>query len=514
MLDAHHAANAQGLIVSPFAHLPSAVALLVNAGDAPGALWLRRLLQGEGALAITAATGKPTDASGAYVGCAAIAFTVTGLRLLGLDETIIGTFATPFVEGMHEPNRRHRLGDSLLDPQKRARKPLWGGNAPQPKGPRAVTCERTVHAAILLYHETAEKLADYAAPVRTRLADAGVKIVHELGLDLRFDPAKPDIAREHFGFADGISQPIPFGDGIVTEDGKPYPAHPVHGVAAGDIVLGLINTHAEPAPAPLVDATVPGADLLPQAPANAPGATANQRSLGLDGSYLVMRELSQDVKAFWKSMQEAAATIPAATPDWIAERVVGRTKDGVVLAKSPPPDQDGDIPDNDFLFFATDHEGLHCPLGSHIRRANPRDGLANDAANASTLLHAANNHRILRRGRKYESYKVPLAQDLPGLLFMCLNTDLARQFEFVQQTWLLNPSFATQFDERDPLLGPEGPFTIPADPLRQRPTIKTFIRFVGGEYFFLPSLAALRFLTALPAPEPSPATKTVADTPA
>ena len=43
-----------------------------------------------------------------------------------------------------------------------------------------------------------------------------------------------------------------------------------------------------------------------------------------------------------------------------------------------------------------------------------------------------------------------------GLLFMCLNTDIARQFEFVQQTWLLNRNFATLFDETDPLVGPEG----------------------------------------------------------
>jgi deferrochelatase/peroxidase EfeB len=92
---------------------------------------------------------------------------------------------------------------------------------------------------------------------------------------------------------------------------------------------------------------------------------------------------------------------------------------------------------------------------------------------------------------------VPDAGTLPGLLFMCLNTDLERQFEFVQQTWLLNPSFAALFDERDPLLGPAGPFTIPTDPLRLRPPIDTFIRFIGGEYFFLPSLPALTYLSGL-----------------
>jgi deferrochelatase/peroxidase EfeB len=105
----------------------------------------------------------------------------------------------------------------------------------------------------------------------------------------------------------------------------------------------------------------------------------------------------------------------------------------------------------------------------------------------------------MRRGRKYASYDVPDAPSLPGLLFMCLNTDIKRQFEFVQQTWMLNPSFAALVGEQDPLLGPAGPFTIPQLPLRQRPPIDTFVRLIGGEYFFLPSLPALRYFASLPA---------------
>jgi deferrochelatase/peroxidase EfeB len=103
----------------------------------------------------------------------------------------------------------------------------------------------------------------------------------------------------------------------------------------------------------------------------------------------------------------------------------------------------------------------------------------------------------MRRGRKYAAYDIPDAPKLPGLLFMCLNTDIKRQFEFVQQTWMLNSSFAALIGEQDPLLGPQGPFTIPQDPLRLRPTIDTFIRLIGGEYFFLPSLPALAYFCGL-----------------
>jgi deferrochelatase/peroxidase EfeB len=494
-----HATNAQGLIVSPFAHLSEAVALLLDTSAAPGSAWLHALLSGDNALAITPATGKAVDDSGSDAACAALAFTVTGLRLLGLDEDVVQSFATPFIEGMHEPNRRERLGDAMLEPPGRAGRPLWGGNAPPPPGETTIVADKSVHAAVLLYHKDAAALAAFAAPVRAALAAAGVAVVHELALTLQFDANDPPIAREHFGFADGISQPAPYGDGIVTKTGAPYPRDPIHGVAAGDLVIGLIDSSKEPAPGPLVAATAPGAAAtlppVPGGPANQPSPT-HQLSLGLDGSYLVMRELNQDVDAFWKSMNAAAAHLGTVSADWVAERVVGRTKDGVVLAKTPPtPTADG--PGNDFLFFATDAGGLHCPFGSHIRRANPRDGLAPDAGDTQTLLAAANNHRILRRGRKYASYAVPDAGTLPGLLFMCLNTDLERQFEFVQQTWLLNPSFAALFDERDPLLGPAGPFTIPTDPLRLRPPIDTFIRFIGGEYFFLPSLSALTYLSGL-----------------
>ena len=84
-----------------------------------------------------------------------------------------------------------------------------------------------------------------------------------------------------------------------------------------------------------------------------------------------------------------------------------------------------------------------------------------------------------------------------GLLFICLNADIARQFEFVQQTWILNRNFATLYDETDPLVGPKGGFTIREQPLRRIVDVETFIQSAGGEYFFLPSLPALKYLASL-----------------
>jgi deferrochelatase/peroxidase EfeB len=215
------------------------------------------------------------------------------------------------------------------------------------------------------------------------------------------------------------------------------------------------------------------------------------------------------VAAFWQSLEANAARICAHDPSasnvitstWLAERVVGRDIDGNLLCPGGvlPLDRYGER-ENDFRYRQTDPFGLGCPIGSHVRRANPRDGLAKDMASADTLLNAANNHRILRRGRKYGP---PIADPMKddgvdrGLLFICFNTDIARQFEFVQQTWMLNQNFGTLFDETDPLVGPKGRFTIPHDPLRRIVDVETFIRMKGGEYFFLPSIPALKYLARL-----------------
>ena len=114
--------------------------------------------------------------------------------------------------------------------------------------------------------------------------------------------------------------------------------------------------------------------------------------------------------------------------------------------------------------------------------------------------------RILRRGRPYglavadppnQPGEEPDAER--GLLFICLNSDIERQFEFVQQTWLNNPFFAGLNGEVDPVVGtpppPNGPFTVPADPIRRRLAgLGGYVTVRGGAYFFLPGIRALRYL--------------------
>jgi Dyp-type peroxidase family len=518
----------QGLVVSGFGSLPTGRALFLEIGEPErpelgGGAWLRTL---ERVVPVTAAV-PPT--SGAPEQAAALAFTGTGLRRMGLPDTALASFARPFREGMFQEDRLRRLGDRRRDAWLDTvvpGGPLWSANTPlRPPtetrpGPYDVAFEGeekpvptplTVHALLLLY-TTDDAAADaLATDVEDALQPHGVAIVHRLGLVLDVEAA--GISREHFGFADGLSQPAPFdAGGAVVLQGKPVTeADKVQGVPLGEFLVGYVNGHREEAPGPVVPGDERGTpDPRPIAAGLPPHAEAQGfYDLGRNGSYLVVRELRQDVAAFWNSMDENAAAIRARDPDhsahvtaeWIADRVVGRDREGHLLCPAGRRKADElDLPDNGFLFHADDPHGLGCPAGSHVRRANPRDALAPDPKLRETLLAAANNHRILRRGRKFgpriADYRVPDGVDR-GLLFMCLNTDIARQFEFVQQTWLLNSDFATLFDEVDPLVGPDGRMTIREDPLRRTVHVQTFVQMAGGDYFFLPSMPALRYLALL-----------------
>ena len=96
-----------------------------------------------------------------------------------------------------------------------------------------------------------------------------------------------------------------------------------------------------------------------------------------------------------------------------------------------------------------------------------------------------------------------LAETARGLQFLCFNSDIERQFEFIQQQWCNNSKFAGLNSDSDPLIGWHGgqekvgvdppTFTIPAHPLRHRCTgMKRFVTVKGSGYFFMPSISDVR----------------------
>lgn len=518
-----HDQQTQGLVVSGFVSLQTGRALFLRfdwQGDKAegGGEWLQKLIE----------VAPISDADGKDERAAALAFSHLGLRKMGLDPVALASFGRPFREGMLQEDRLRRLGDRRSGEWLEtvvAGGPKWSANNPPREATpeelritafevpdpsvreKQVTTPMTVHAALLLYTADEAQAEEWCAQVESALLPLGVTIEHRLPLVL--DVGHQGTSSEHFGFADGLSQPIPFGEAVVYRDGSRVEQDHCNGVPLGEILIGHENGHGERAPGPVVptDERARAAGLQPHAQAQ------GFSDLGRDGSYMVVRELKQKVAEFWASMRVNAEHMRARDPahsahvtaDWIAERVVGRNREGHVLCPGGYlPKGADDLPDSSFMFFDRDPHGVGCPAGSHVRRANPRDGLAPNAKQKQTLLDAANNHRILRRGRKYgpamDPAHVASGQDDGvdrGLLFICLNTDIARQFEFVQQTWLLNQNFATLYDEVDPLIGPATRMTIREAPLRRIVNVDTFVELAGGDYFFLPSMPALAYLASL-----------------
>lgn len=500
-----HCQRTQALVVSGFSDQEHGAALFLEFG------WTAQA-KGRGAwLGALKAVCPITAADGRDPAPAALAFTHTGLERLGLGADALASFPAPFREGMTQVDRARRLGDRRGDSWGGVVEGgyQWSGNAPLGKDDEVerIPTPHSVHALLILYAATEEAVEQRVQAVAAAIAPHEVNIVRRLPLSLRLEDG---IGREHFGFADGISQPVPFQDGVVVyDDGSSVPRDEWHGIALGEILVGHPNAYKEIAPMPVVPRPeghdAPTDDPLTISELGAPEGFLN---FGLDGSYMVVRELRQDVAAFWASLDQGCARIRARDPQhsghvtaqWLAERVIGRTVDGDLLCPGGalPRDPDGQLA-NGFGFVGRDPRGTGCPLGSHVRRANPRDSLAPTPAAGPDLLEAANNHRILRRARKFgETIADPRVDDKQdrGLLFICLQADITRQFEFVQQTWLLNQNFHTLFDETDPLVGPAGMMTIAEQPLRRRVAVDTFVRCAGGEYFFLPSLAAIAHLAA------------------
>ena len=128
---------------------------------------------------------------------------------------------------------------------------------------------------------------------------------------------------------------------------------------------------------------------------------------------------------------------------------------------------------------------------------NPRDA---DIAGVARI------HRMIRRGTslraapsRWSPSKTTVSDR--GLMFAFVGAHLGRQFEFVQSEWMNKGDFFGGGPSEDPIAGlgnGDGAFDIPKRPLRLR--LKGLPQFVvtrGGEYCFLPSLRALRWMAEL-----------------
>lgn len=488
----------QGLLRFGYKHLTEACFLLLRVREVSAArAWL-------GAAPVTGAvTANPLPRTAVH-----IALTSEGLRALQVAPDIIDGFSNEFVNGMSgDAGRSRRLGDvAHNDPAHWA----WGVGA------------RVPHVLVMLY-ALPGGLDSLAGEMRAQWG-AGFDEIACL-------PTAPLDRFEPFGFVDGISQPqVDWRRERPAVDEAQYEY--LNLSCLGEYALGYPNEYGLYTDRPLLDPRRIGADQLPRAQ-----DAVDKADLGRNGTYLVMRQLQQDVHGFWRYVNAEAGGDPARR-EHLAAAMVGRTRDGTPLVARAADAQD----DVNAFDYRGDPQGVQCPIGAHIRRSNPRNadlpggrgtlpsrlirtlGFKSDTLDED-LIAPTRFHRLLRRGRKYGP-EVPLGDALSGaapqgetgLHFVCLGGSIGRQFEFVQAAWIAGSKFAGLASEGDPLLGHRQPgpdglatdgFSMPqADaPARRLCDMPAFVGVRGGAYFFMPGIRALRYLaTAARANEVAPQT--------
>jgi Dyp-type peroxidase family len=401
-----------------------------------------------------------------------VAFTYAGLKCLDVPLDSFTPFAD-FQAGMYE-RARAALGD-------------LGDNDPQHW---SAELSHRAHVLFTIYGHDEGVRARELELMHGELAAGGMEAVYIQLADSRHG------SREHFGFRDGFSEPVladtsrdrrsTRGEGaqrsrwrLGGESWRP--------VALGEFVLG----HKDE------DGVVPG----------------HGDHLLRNGTFMVWRKLEQHVDAFeeWIGAQTGGDPAAAAV---LKARIVGRWPDGASLIRRPPgaggpgagrsPAGDGSVasaPDratqrpeiNDFV-YGSDPDGLRCPLGAHVRRAYPRDALG-------YRTERTRRNRIIRRGVPYSEDQPAPAPPRRGLIFVCFNASIARQFEQIQRNWLTGGDAFGLSGDRDFLIGgldhagDTTRMTIQGDraePPQFLTRDRQFVTVRGGYYLFVPGLEALR----------------------
>lgn len=376
-----------------------------------------------------------------------VAFTWSGLRALGVNETSLSTFPEEFRQGM--ASRAGILGTTGANHPDH-----WVGSLNSPD----------LHAiAILFARDVAERERCRQEHEQYVRQCAGVEILSSL--DLEAIPPY-ELVREHFGYRDRLSQPVIEGTGVEPTPGSGPP------IKAGEFFLGYPDEDGPP-------------PAMPQ-----------PEILSRNGSYVAYIRLEEHVGAFREFLREHGESHDE--QEFIAAKLMGRWRSGAPLVLSPDKDHPelGKDPqrNNDFNYATMDPHGYGCPLGAHIRRMNPRDTAVN-----------MQRHKMIRRGGTYGPH---LPEGVPddgkerGIAAFIGCASLVRQFEFAMNVWANDPAFHELGNERDPICGTQdGTFdmTIPNRPIRKKiKGLPAFTTVRGGAYFFLPGIKALRYLSTLP----------------
>ncbi|WP_204369235.1 Dyp-type peroxidase [Methylocucumis oryzae] len=441
-----------------------------------------------------------------------IAFTYQGLKVLGVPRDSLVGFSPEFISGMKE--RKDILGDDgPSDPKQWD--PIWQGNREQR--------EKDIHIFISLNARRPDMLEQsyqWLMGIQYQYRDSIILLSGHRGdnnqlMDYQdakivFENGKPT-AKEHFGYTDGISDPVfegvPYdadrvnGRGKVLEDGSWAP------LATGEFLLGHIDEAREypPAPQPVL--------------------------LARNGTYMVYRKLHENVGTFEAYLDQHGQTYPGGK-ELLAAKFVGRWRDnGAPLVKAWDAtskasfdvefDAAGEQQKDQLLSnfdYDNDMSGGKCPFSAHIRRINPRSSLQmtegslpgsltvnKDAFDTPGAL--SNRRRLLRRGLPYGQVTDRSRDDgNHGIIIMMVNADINRQFEFVQQQWINYGNDFKAGNDKEIILGNHSAddqypskAVLQVEPDSDQapyilPKIPRFVETRGGDYFFIPSITALKMI--------------------
>lgn len=351
------------------------------------------------------------------------------------------------------------------------------------------------------------------------------------------DGTKFPCPKEHFGFTDGISDPVfkgqfaPEVEKIAAQGGGKLgagnfdPETSWSALETGEFILGHVDEGQE----------------LP--------VDTQPSGFARNGTFVAYRKLRQDVPAFDAYVAEQAAlyarvtgiTDANAASKTVRAKMVGRWDNGIPLMAAPTYDEYWTLsekyapcleialrkPRDDLernlmaeyellltnFRYADDLDGSKCPFGAHVRRANPRDMLDPDLGKPDPhektkgtrgSSDLTKRRRFLRRGLPYED-----ATGEKGVIFMAVCSSLFRQFEFVQQQWI---NYGLDFDSGNdtcPLVGvrpvatgaekhPDSVKHVVPGAAGEAPfiaaSIPQFVDTRGGDYYFLPSMSAIRMI--------------------
>jgi Dyp-type peroxidase family len=375
-----------------------------------------------------------------------VAISYSGLVALGVPEDSLQSFPEAFRVGMAA--RAEQLRDYGPNDPKHWETPFGTG---------------AIHLAVSVFSDSEETWHRTMEMAQQQYQEfSGITVL--MAQDFGGQPGD----RNSLGYKDSIGQPAIEGSGVEPLPGQGRPIKP------GEFILGYPGEAGVPLPMPRPDV------------------------LGRNGTFVGLRKYQSRVGTFNRFLHEHART--EQERELLAAKLVGRWRSGAPLTLAPTHDDPAlgadPLRNNDFT-YAGDPHGSQVPLGAHMRRMNPRD-------TKLALLTDVNVHRIIRRNTTYGAPYDPnatSAQDddiARGIHFIFISAKAMATMEFLQQEWINNGNFMNLGNERDPNVGLQedaATFTIPQHPVRRRiHDIRTFNVLRGGEYFFMPSLSALRWI--------------------